>query len=73
MLNKPELILGNGDVNQKLTNLVKTLSILGTILNNHKIYNDDVKNKIKNYVLSLRQNGLFVDNYDKIWQNLGVK
>lgn len=73
LLNKPELILGNGDVNQKLANLVRTLSILGTILNNHKIYNDDVKNKIKNYVLSLRQNGLFVDNYDKIWQNLGVK
>ena len=60
-------------MNQKLANLVRTLSILGTILNNHKIYNDDVKNKIKNYVLSLRQNSLFVENYDKIWQNLGVK
>ena len=69
MLNKPELILGTTPESQ-ITNLAKVLSIYGSILNNHKIYNDSVKLKMKNHVFSLQSSPIFAGNQEQIWKSL---
>jgi hypothetical protein len=72
MINKPELILGSGPETQ-LVNLTKVLSIYGTILNNHKLYNDNIKLKMKAHLVSLQSLPLFTANNDQIWNHLGEK
>lgn len=72
MLNKPELILGTTPESQ-LPNLIRLLSVFGTILNNHKIYDDKIKQKIKNYLYGLQSLPLFTANSDSIWKELGHK
>lgn len=72
MLNKPELILGTTPEAQ-LPNLIKLLSVYGTILHNHKIYDDNIKSKMKNYLFSLQSLPLFTANNDNIWKELGHK
>lgn len=72
MINKPELILGNAPESQ-LPNLVKVLSTLGSILNNQKLFNDSIKQKVKSFLFSLQSNPLFTGNQDNIWSQLGNK
>lgn len=72
MLNKPELLLGSAPESQ-LPILAKVLSVYGHILNNHKIYNDEIKNKIKLHLNNLKAFPLFVNNQDQIWKELGQK
>jgi hypothetical protein len=66
MLKKPELILGNIPEAQ-LGNLIKVLTVFGTILNNHKIYDKNIESKIKNYLFSLQSLPLFANNSQNIW------
>jgi hypothetical protein len=72
MLNKPELILGNVPEAQ-LSNLIKLLSVFGTILNNHKIYDKNIQEKIKTYLFTLQSLPLFTINTQHIWEQLHVK
>lgn len=52
MLNRDTLILGETN-ESRLQNVVRVLSVLGDLLSNSKIYNDSVKNKIKEYLLKV--------------------
>lgn len=52
MLSKPEYILGSSE-HEQVVGLHKVLSIYGQVLNNQKIYNEDVKIKMKSHILSL--------------------
>lgn len=61
MLNKPEFILGNVP-EQQLQNLIKVLHNYGVILNNHKLYNETIKNKMKSHVFTLNNLPLFAQN-----------
>ena len=72
MINRPEFILGTTE-NDQVSGLHKVLAIYGSILNNQKIYNADVKAKIKQHILSLQTNSLFMHNKDKIWSSLSEK
>jgi hypothetical protein len=72
MLNKPVLVLGETPESQ-LANLTKVLSIYGAILNNHKIYNDAVKLKMKQHINSLQSNAIFTANQQHIWSKLAEK
>jgi hypothetical protein len=53
--------------------LTKVLSIYGTLLNNHKLYNDNIKLKMKSHVISLQSFPLFTSNQQQIWASLGEK
>lgn len=72
MLNKPELILGTAPEAQ-LGQLIKVLSTYGSILNNQKLFNDSIKQKIKTHLFSLQSSPLFSSNQDQIWSQLGNK
>lgn len=52
MLNRDTLILGETN-ESRLQNVVRVLSVLGDLLSNSKIYNDSVKNKIKEYLIKV--------------------
>lgn len=52
MLNKDSLILGDSN-DRRLLNIVRVLAVYGDLLSNSKIYNDSVKNKIKEYLLKV--------------------
>lgn len=67
MLNKPELILGTAPEYQ-LQNLIKVLHVYGTILNNHKLFNETIKNKMKTHIYSLQSLPLFSANNEHIWK-----
>ena len=58
MLHKPECILGNSEETQ-LPGIIKVLKIYGTILTNAKLYNDSIKGKMKQHVMSLPTVPLF--------------
>lgn len=49
------------------------MHIYGSILNYHKIYNEQIKLKIKQYLVGLQSFPLFVSNQDMIWKSLGEK
>ena len=72
MLNKPKLILGTAPEGQ-LAQLIKVLSTYGSILNNQKLFNDAIKQKIKTHLFSLQSSALFTSNQDQIWSQLGNK
>lgn len=55
MLNKDNLILGDSN-ESRLQNIIKVLAVYGDLLSNSKIYNDSVKNKIKDYLLVINNN-----------------
>jgi hypothetical protein len=71
-LNKDTWVLGN-ETNERLQNIVRVLSVFGDLLSNAKIYNDSIKNKIKNYLLVVNQNELFQANIQSIWSALNDK
>lgn len=52
MLNRDALILGDAN-DSRLQNVVKVLSVFGDLLSNAKIYNDAIKNKIKEYLVKI--------------------
>ena len=56
-----------------LKGIVKVLKLYAQILNNHKIYNDSIKGKMKQHVLSLPQVPLFAQHENNIWAALGDK
>ena len=71
-MNKDTWVLGN-ETNERLQNIVRVLSVFGDLLSNAKIYNDSIKNKIKNYLLVVNQNELFQANIQSIWSALNDK
>ena len=72
MLNKPDMILGSSEESM-MHGIVKVLKIYSQILNNHKIYNDSIKGKMKQHVSSLPQVAIFAQNESAIWSALGDK
>ena len=72
MLNKPEMILGSSEESM-MNGIVKVLKLYSQILNNHKIYNDTIKGKMKQHVSSLPQVPVFAQNENAIWASLGEK
>lgn len=52
MLNRDALILGDNN-ESRLQNVVRVLSVFGDLLSNAKIYNDSIKNKIKEYLVKV--------------------
>ena len=71
-MNKDTWVLGN-ETNERLQNIVRVLSVFGDLLSNAKIYNDSIKNKIKNYLLVVNQNELFQANIQSSWSALNDK
>jgi len=60
-----------GDTNdRRLQNITRVLSVYGDLLSNAKIYNDAVKNKIKEYLMRINNNELFKVNIQGIWAAL---
>ncbi len=72
MLNKDSLILGDSN-ETRLQNVVRVLAVYGDLLSNSKIYNDAVKNKIKESLAKINHEGLFKDNIQTIWGGLNEK
>lgn len=63
-----------GDTNDsRLQNVVKVLSVFGDLLSNAKIYNDSVKNKIKEILAKINNEELFKANIQAIWGGLNEK
>jgi hypothetical protein len=63
-----------GDTNDsRLQNVVKILSVFGDLLSNAKIYNDSVKNKIKEILVKINNEELFKANIQAIWGGLNEK
>lgn len=52
MLNRDTLILGDNN-ESRFQNVVRVLTVFGDLLSNAKIYNDSVKNKIKEYLVKV--------------------
>lgn len=52
MLNRDALVLGDNS-ESRLQNVVRVLSVFGDLLSNAKIYNDSIKNKIKEYLVKV--------------------
>lgn len=52
MLNRDALVLGDNN-ESRLQNVVRVLSVFGDLLSNAKIYNDSIKNKIKEYLVKV--------------------
>jgi len=52
MLNKDSLILGDS-AESRLQQIVRVLAVYGDLLSNAKIYNDSVKQKIKEYLVKV--------------------
>jgi len=69
MLNKDSLMLGDTN-DRRLQNITRVLSVYGDLLSNAKIYNDAVKNKIKEYLMRINNNELFKVNIQGIWAAL---
>lgn len=69
MLKKPEWMLGTTDESM-IYGIVRVLKTYGVILNNHKIYNDEIKNKMKQHVMSLPQVPIFAQQEAHIWSSL---
>ncbi len=71
-MNKDTLILGDTN-DSRLQNVVKILSVFGDLLSNAKIYNDSVKNKIKEILVKINNEELFKANIQAIWGGLNEK
>lgn len=72
MLNKDVLILGTTN-ESRLLNVVKVLAIYGDLLSNSKIYNDSIKQKIKEFLIKVNNEELFKANIQTIWGSLNEK
>lgn len=72
MLNKDVLILGTTNEN-RLLNIVKVLAVYGDLLSNAKIYNDSIKQKIKDILVKVNNEDLFNANIQTIWGSLNEK
>jgi hypothetical protein len=72
MLNKDSLVLGDAN-DSRLQNIVRVLAVFGDLLSNAKIYNDSVKNKIKEYILRINSDELFKSHIQSIWGALNDK
>lgn len=72
MLNKDTLILGTTP-ESRLLNIIKVLSVYGDLLSNAKIYNDQIKNKIKEHLIRINNDELFKSNIQNIWGQLNDK
>ena len=69
MLNNDRLILG--DTNEsRLQNIVGVLAVFGDLLSNSKIYNESVKNKIKQILGKINDEDVFKVNIQVIWSGL---
>lgn len=66
-------ILINEDEPSQVAGLRRILSIYGSILNNIKIHNDEIKKQIKAHMLSLQNVPVFMANRDQIWNELNEK
>jgi hypothetical protein len=63
-----------GQTNEsRLQGVVKVLAVYGDLLSNAKIYNDNVKSKIKEYLLRVNNDELFKANIQNIWGHLNEK
>lgn len=72
MLNKDTLVLGDTN-DSRLQNVVRILAVFGDLLSNAKIYNDSVKNKIKEILGKVNSEELFKANIQAIWGGLNDK
>lgn len=72
MLNNDVLILGTTN-ESRLLNIVKVLAVYGDLLSNAKIYNDSIKQKIKDYLVKVNSEELFKANIQTIWGSLNEK
>lgn len=71
-MNRDALILGDSN-ESRLQNVVRVLIVFGDLLSNSKIYNDSVKNKIKEYLVKVNNEELFKANIQTIWGALNEK
>lgn len=72
MLNRDALILGDSN-ESRLQNIVRVLTVFGDLLSNSKIYNDSIKNKIKEYLVKVNNDELFKANIQAIWGAMNDK
>ena len=66
MRRQPELILGSN----KLSGIQKVFGIYGDIAGNQKIYNEEIRAKMKEQVCLMKGDPFFREHENTIWQSL---